>query len=396
MIEKEVLTLSPAAGGVVLEATYRNLIAGLPAAIYTCDHEGRITFYNDAAARLWGREPELGKDLWCGSWRIYHLDGRRMPHEECPMGVVIREGRPASGEEIVVERPDGSRYNVLAYPQPIRNERGVVVGAVNTLVDITERKQAEAERERLVAALERANETLEARITERTEALRQSEQRFAQAFHAGPFAACLVSLEGELLEVNAAFSELTGYCREEAVGKTSQELRLWASPEDAAKLEGPRRRGESYRNLELQLHAKGNALRDILVSGSVIELDGQQVMLKQFYDITERKQTEEEVAEALQEALQDTAWFSRQVLDRLARIRSSTPQDASGTVQLTPREKQILERMAAGLSNRAIATELKVAEQTVRNYIGRIYQKLGVHSRAEAVVWARERGLTGR
>ncbi|MEP6958115.1 MAG: PAS domain S-box protein [Nitrospirota bacterium] len=48
------------------EARYRELIQALPAAVYTCDERGYITLYNQAAVALWGREPELGKDLWCG------------------------------------------------------------------------------------------------------------------------------------------------------------------------------------------------------------------------------------------------------------------------------------------------------------------------------------------
>ena len=57
------------------EARYRELIHALPAAVYTTDRQGRITLYNQAAITLWGREPEVGKDLWCGSWKIYRPDG---------------------------------------------------------------------------------------------------------------------------------------------------------------------------------------------------------------------------------------------------------------------------------------------------------------------------------
>jgi PAS domain S-box-containing protein len=123
---------------------YRHMVHALPAAVYTCDAQGRVLLYNEAAVDLWGRAPEAGKDLWCGSWRIYELDGRPMPLESCPMAVAIREGRPIRGKEIVVERPDGTRANVLPYPTPLHDASGVLIGAVNMLVDITERKRAEA------------------------------------------------------------------------------------------------------------------------------------------------------------------------------------------------------------------------------------------------------------
>ena len=57
------------------EKQYLDLIENLPAAVYTCDAEGRILIYNKAAGSLWGRKPELGKDLWCGSWKIYNPEG---------------------------------------------------------------------------------------------------------------------------------------------------------------------------------------------------------------------------------------------------------------------------------------------------------------------------------
>src|SRR3954470_23675882 len=72
---------------------YYKMLANLPAAIYTCDINGYVTFYNKAAAELWGREPEIGKDLWCGSWKIYNAKGGTMPLNECPMAVALKEKR---------------------------------------------------------------------------------------------------------------------------------------------------------------------------------------------------------------------------------------------------------------------------------------------------------------
>lgn len=124
------------------EARYRDLIQALPAAVYTCDERGRITLYNQAAVALWGREPEMDRDLWCGSWKIYRPDGQPLSLDECPMAVTLREGRPIRGQEIVVERPDGTRRHVLPHPEPIRDNAGKVIGAVNMLVDITDSKRA--------------------------------------------------------------------------------------------------------------------------------------------------------------------------------------------------------------------------------------------------------------
>jgi PAS domain S-box-containing protein len=120
-----------------------DLISALPAAVYTTDAAGRITYYNAAAAQLWGCEPELGASMFCGSWRLYWPDGRPMRHDECPMAVTLKTGTPVRGAEAVAERPDGTRVPFMPYPMPLYNAAGQLVGAVNMLVDITERKAVE-------------------------------------------------------------------------------------------------------------------------------------------------------------------------------------------------------------------------------------------------------------
>jgi PAS domain-containing protein len=84
------------------EKRLRDLLNLLPAAVYTTDAAGRITFYNETAAALWGRRPTLNVDRWCGSWRMYWPDGTPLPHDRCPMAVVLKEGRGVSGQEAVV------------------------------------------------------------------------------------------------------------------------------------------------------------------------------------------------------------------------------------------------------------------------------------------------------
>lgn len=125
------------------EQRFRDTFNSISAAVYTCDAQGRITLYNEAAVKLWGRAPEIGKDLWCGSWRIYRPDGTPLPLDDCPMGIAIREGRPVEGAEIIVERPDGVRRHILPHPRPLFDADGTLIGAVNLLVDISDRKQAE-------------------------------------------------------------------------------------------------------------------------------------------------------------------------------------------------------------------------------------------------------------
>jgi signal transduction histidine kinase/CheY-like chemotaxis protein len=107
-----------------------------------CDIDGQVALFNEAAVELWGRRPRIGRDLWCGSLRIYLPDGTPLAVENCPMAIALRERREVTGCEIVIERPDGSRRNVLPFPRPLRDRSGKFIGAVNMLVDITEIKIA--------------------------------------------------------------------------------------------------------------------------------------------------------------------------------------------------------------------------------------------------------------
>jgi PAS domain S-box-containing protein len=143
------------------EVEYSGLIENLPVAIYTCDKAGYITSFNKAAVELWGRVPLVGKDLWCGSWKIFYPDGvTPLELDTCPMAVTLREGQAVSGKEIIIERPDGIRKNILPHPQPLFDTNGELKGAVNMLVDITERKAAETQKATLAAIIQSSEDAI--------------------------------------------------------------------------------------------------------------------------------------------------------------------------------------------------------------------------------------------
>jgi PAS domain S-box-containing protein len=152
------------------EQRYRNLFDLVPVAVYTCDANGLIQEYNHRAVELWGREPVKNDpdEKFCGSFKIYYPDGRFMPHEKCPMARMLHgETLEPQELEILIERQDGIRRNVIAHPLPIKNERGEIVEAINCLYDITERKQAEE-------ALQLLNLQLESRVVMRTAELQEA------------------------------------------------------------------------------------------------------------------------------------------------------------------------------------------------------------------------------
>ncbi len=125
------------------EQSFRQMIDALPAAIYTTDAKGRLTHFNPAAVEFSGRVPELGRDEWCVSWKLYWPDGTFMPHAQCPMAVALKEGRTIRGAEAIAERPDGARRWFTPFPTPLYDDNKRIVGGINMLLDITERKRTE-------------------------------------------------------------------------------------------------------------------------------------------------------------------------------------------------------------------------------------------------------------
>jgi len=125
------------------EGRFRELLAALPAAIYTTDAAGRITYCNEGAVSLWGVRPKIGEDKWCDLARFYYPDGKRMEIRDCPTEIALKQGRCVRGRETVLERMDGTRIPMIPYPTPLRDATGAIAGVVNMMVDISERQKAE-------------------------------------------------------------------------------------------------------------------------------------------------------------------------------------------------------------------------------------------------------------
>ncbi len=180
------------------EKRYAELIHRLPIAVYTCDAEGYIELYNEAAVQLWGRNPEIGKDKWCGWWKIYDKEGIPIAPEECPMAIAICEGRIVN-TEILIERPDGSKRSVIPHPQPLYDADGKIFGAINTLIDIT--PQIDAQKIIEISEQHLAN------------IIRQVNAGISQTDNTGKFR-----------EVNDRFCEITGYSKVELLHSCMQDI----------------------------------------------------------------------------------------------------------------------------------------------------------------------------
>jgi PAS domain S-box-containing protein len=173
------------------ERRFREMIDALPTAIYTTDAEGRLTYFNPAAVEFSGRVPALGTDHWCVTWKLYHPDGRPMPHDQCPMAIALKEGHPVRGVQAIAERPDGKRIWFEPHATPLRDSAGKIVGGINMLVDITERKRAEQASAMLASIVESSGDAIVSK-----------------------------TLEGVITSWNAMAERMFGYTAEEAVGQS--------------------------------------------------------------------------------------------------------------------------------------------------------------------------------
>jgi len=174
---------------------FKELFLASPVASYVCDNDGYVIAFNDAAVSLWGRQPELKKDRWSGALACYYPDGRPMPLEDSPMAIVLSGQPGAVREELVIERPDGTRRNVLVFPHPIRNDSGQLVGAHNTLVDITDYKQYEEKQAMLSEIVQSTDDAIVSK-----------------------------TLDGVITSWNAGAERIFGYREDEIVGKSINTL----------------------------------------------------------------------------------------------------------------------------------------------------------------------------
>jgi DNA-binding NarL/FixJ family response regulator len=136
---------------------------------------------------------------------------------------------------------------------------------------------------------------------------------------------------------------------------------------------------------------------DCLLSAEAVAIDGRPCALWAMQDVTEHRRTEADLAAAIEAVMRDTSWFSRTVLEKLAKLRRPDLGEASveGVADLTPRGREVLGLVCRGLDDGAIAERLGLSRTTVRNHVNDLYRRTNARGRAALVVWARERGFAG-
>lgn len=210
------------------------------------------------------RQPLVGRKCFQG------YQQRSTPCPWCPAlrtletGEVCTEVVPYTVGEEVIGSIELSTF-------PLKDADGNTTGVIEYVKDISERVRAE-------------------------EALRASEEKFSKVFSSSPIAVTLTSIPaGRYVEVNDSFLAMTGYSREETLGRTARELDLWVNLEDRERLMRELREQGVVRDLEFRMRGKTGNIGVILMSAEVIELDGEKYLLSASRNITERKRMEEAI-----------------------------------------------------------------------------------------------------
>ncbi|MBV9330409.1 MAG: PAS domain S-box protein [Alphaproteobacteria bacterium] len=249
------------------ETMFRRILDHLPAAVYATDSAGRITYYNQAAVDLWGCAPELMKSEWCGSWKLFWPDGRPMKHSECPMAIAVRSKKAIRGTEAIAERPDGTRVVFMPFPTPLLDDEGVLVGAVNLLVDITERRRDGDHARRLASIVEYSDDAI---ISE--------------------------SLDGIIESWNRGAERLLGYTAEETLGRHVSMLTPPDRRDEGKEIIARICKGESVDHYEtVRQHKDGRAIDVSLTLSPVFDEHGRIVAASKIArDITDRRKVQEQ------------------------------------------------------------------------------------------------------
>ncbi len=265
------------------EERFRAVVESASNGLVMVDGDGRIVLLNRQIERLFGyrRDDLLGRPI---EILIPHRFRTHHPILRAEYQKTAETTKPVRGRELYGMRQDGGEFPIDIELTPIKSGNGPMTLA--SVTDLTERTRAEDQQKQLLAELA------------------ESQKHFEQIFHWTPSAVAISTLaEGRFLDVNDRLVQLTGYSREELIGHTTAELRLWADPPERVRVIQEILQQRSLHNKEGLLRTKSGELRTIMISVDRIQVQATPCLIYVAHDITERKQAE--ITQARQyEALQ--------------------------------------------------------------------------------------------
>jgi len=275
-------TTLPVSPAVLNLGSQAYLIELFPMAAYAVRApDGVIAWFNSRAAQLWGRTPVIGDtdERFCGALTLYHSDGSYMAHCDTPVALALETGASVHEEEVVIERPDGSRVTVWVHIDPIRDKDGTIVGVVNFFHDITERKQAERAMGLLAAIVNSSDDAIISK-----------------------------NLDGAITSWNDGAERMFGYTAQEAVGRRIAMIIPPDRLDEEARILERLKAGERIEHYETVRVRKDGRNLDISLTISPLK-DGAGSIIgasKVARNITDRKQAERDLRES-QERLRNLA-----------------------------------------------------------------------------------------
>jgi PAS domain S-box-containing protein len=284
----------------------------------------------------------------------------------------LNEGRTIPQMEARLPLPDGGSKFVIVAGEPIQVQDENCI--LFTFADLDPRKKAE-------------------------DSLRQSEERFAKSFRLSPVPATICALDGlKVMEANEAYITMTGHTQEAIVGHSPAELGVWPDRSAQERFRKKVTEDGSVRNLDVRLLGKDGAVFDCLLSAETVTINDRQCVLCVMQDFSERKRSEDELVAAIEAVMADTSWFSRSIVEKLAVLRQTSRPVSRGADldDLTARERDVLGLVCEGHSDTQMSEMLRLSRHTIRNHVSSLFHKIGVNRRSAAIIWARERGITGR
>lgn len=253
------------------------IVQGVEDGITAQDESGRLLYANGTAARIlgFGTVEELlstpGEEL-LRRYQVFDEDGHLVQDDRRPSRLALRGQEQFPRLLKIRNLETGMEYWSMTRSMPVLDSEGHVQMVINIFSDVTERKRAE-------------------------DARRVSEELFAKAFRVSPAALWISDLvSGEAVDVNESFLRMTGYTREDVIGRTTLSIGLWADLEDRLKLVEMLRAEDYVHNLEFQFCKRSGEVRDGLISAGVVSIHGRQCLLVNCTDITDRKRSGEELA----------------------------------------------------------------------------------------------------
>lgn len=254
------------------ELKYRELADMLPEGIFEADASGILTYANKRAFEMFGFDED---DLSIGMNILDFIPPEERIRGKERLQHIAKNCIQSSGEYVSLKK-NGSLFNAYITTAPII-ENGNLTGYRGTVIDITERKKIE-------------------------NALKESEEKYRAAFVTSPDSININDMAGIYLDINEGFTNITGYSKDDVIGKSSIEIDIWAKPDDRNLLIKELTKNGFVENLEAEFRMIDGKTKTGLMSARIIKINNTPHILSITRDISERKKFEDELRKAKENA----------------------------------------------------------------------------------------------